>query len=125
MQFIQAKPLIRMGWLEYMCLISAVPNAWKDALHSADTSDQMTKEETIRGQCKVSQWVYKDMNHTEKILVKVSDIWNKKLNVSCTWEDYANLFKAIKRITSVVKLQNFQYRLLHNKIFCNDVLVHW
>ena len=36
--------------------------------------------------------------------------------------DWKRHFKNIK-IT--VKLRNFQYRLLHNKIFCNDILVHW
>ena len=39
--------------------------------------------------------------------------------------DFHLHFKNIKKISNAVKLQNFQYRLLHNKIFCNDVLYYW
>ena len=33
--------------------------------------------------------------------------------------------KSIRKITNITKLRSFQYRLLHNKIFCNNVLYHW
>ena len=35
------------------------------------------------------------------------------------------MFKNITKLTSSVKLRDFQYRLLHNKIFCNDQLFYW
>ena len=34
-------------------------------------------------------------------------------------------FIHLYKITNVTKLRNFQYRLLHNKIFCNNILYHW
>ena len=40
-------------------------------------------------------------------------------------EFYEKCFTNINRTTSVVKLRDFQYRLLHNRIFCNDKLVYW
>ena len=73
----------------------------------------------------MSQWVYKDMNKSGVALRKVASVWTKKLNVIHTPTSCAEHFKAIRLITTVVKLRSFQYRLLHNKIFCNDILVHW
>ena len=35
------------------------------------------------------------------------------------------LFKNIRKITNVTKLRNFQFRLLHNIIFCNNILFFW
>ena len=38
---------------------------------------------------------------------------------------YKRAFKDLYSITDISKLRNFQFRLLHNKVFCNDVLYHW
>ena len=40
-------------------------------------------------------------------------------------EDYQSHFKNIYKVTNVTKYRDFQYRLLHNKIFCNNILIHW
>ena len=38
---------------------------------------------------------------------------------------YRKFFTRIYRITDIVKLRNFQYRLMLNKIFTNDILCKW
>ena len=51
-------------------------------------------------------------------------MWLSKIELSSISE-IKESFKNIYKITNICKLQSFQYRLLHNKIFCNNILYYW
>ena len=77
----------------------------------------------------MSQWVYKDINANDQVCETVAGVWNRKLELDagdavCTPE-ISNLFRNLYGLTNVIKLRDFQYRLMHNKIFCNNILVYW
>ena len=51
------------------------------------------------------------------------DTWHNKYSIVTDLKFIRSCFKNINEISKVTKLKDFQYRLLHNKIFCNDILV--
>ena len=64
------------------------------------------------------------LNENDSAIVKSGKHWNKKLNDFC-YDVHRKSFKNIYVTTNVIKLRSFQYRLLHNKIFCNNILYYW
>ena len=124
----KAKYDLSITWYMYMSLIAAIPQYWKFCLSTQDLAGEMTtKEESIRGLSKISSWVYRDKNSDLSALRKTASIWNRKLAAAQPGDlpHFVKHFKTVKLFSGVTKLRDFQYRLLHNKIFCNDVLVHW
>ena len=72
----------------------------------------------------ISSYMYHRCNDDDSSLNKTTIFWSKTL--PCFELDtHLDSFKNIYRMTNVPKLCNFQYCLLHNKIFCNNVLFHW
>ena len=51
--------------------------------------------------------------------------WIQMLNCDLDRERYYHAFLRLYKITNIVKLRNFRYRLLLNKIFVNDILFKW
>ena len=45
--------------------------------------------------------------------------------ITCEYEEFVKAFQDLYRITDVVKLRDFQFRLLNNAIFTNNRLYHW
>ena len=119
-------PGFKVGWLEYQSLTSAIPKLWKFFLKTPHLMDDSTsKFSELFSHKKVSQWAYRDMMSSQNALYKVAENWYKKAAIDENIQAYVAHFKNIQAITNVVKYRDFQYRLLHNKIFCNDQLVHW
>ena len=48
-----------------------------------------------------------------------------KLKCTVNLVEFKKFFENIRLVMDVVRYRDFQYRLLHNKIFCNDILMHW
>ena len=118
---------VSMSWYEYHSLISVIPDTWKFFLKTPDLVDYEENFNLINSVSGVSRQVYPDLIRTDDAIWHVCKTWNGKLkegkNVDMnTMRQY---FKNIRFIRNTVKLRDFQYRLLHNKIFCNDILVHW
>ena len=117
---------VNIPWLLFQSTINAIPSLWKYCLKTPGLiDDHVYKIEKIGNLDKVSRWIYHDLNTTQKVLSKFAGVWSKKLEVSITVEDMKNYFGNLNKMTNIVKYHDFQYRLLHNKIFCNDILVHW
>ena len=57
--------------------------------------------------------------------MKVLRYVEQKGDLGITLTEMSKAFQSIKKFTDITKYKDFQYRLLINKIFCNDVLVHW
>ena len=115
-----------ISWLMYGSIVAAVPPMWKEFLKSSNFIDTHTpKYEMIWGIVKSSQIVYRDKLHSDETLHGVCSIWNKKLGLTINIPDCRKYFCSIYELTTVVKFRDFQFRLLHNKIFCNDILIYW
>ena len=116
-----------LTWLEYRSIVSAIPTYWKEMLESDLLCEpNVRKYMFVRDSAKVSRWAYENLITTDQTLLQVCSFWAKMLpgngrNVA----DYRKMCKNMRVLTKRVKLRDFQYRLIHNKIFCNNVLVHW
>ena len=123
---IETRFALRIKWLEYKATINAIPNHWKFFLKSENCIDNtVSKYEMIANQKKVSRMIYRDLQESLDIARHCCQVWGKKTNIIVTTPEFIVHFKNIYQVTDIVKFREFQYRLLHNKIFCNDVLVHW
>ena len=113
------------NWYEYQTVLSAIPRHWKELMGTVGSNTHSTKFELVWARQKVSHWVYTDSNQSLTGLLKIKAIWEKKLTIAIDIEELKKIVQNIYEVSSVTKLRNFQFRLLYNKIFCNDVLIHW
>ena len=115
------------SWLKYRQILSAIPEYWKKVLKKG--SDVATEEDFelfyfVNESKKCAHKLYYKMTVSEKALTQAYEVWHRKIN-AISYNDILEGFKNIKKVTNIVKLQNFQYKLLHNIIFCNDHLFYW
>ena len=116
----------RFSWLKYKSVITAIPGNWKYFLLTPGLIDShIPKHAMIKGCTKVSRIVYQDMIQSEVALRSACATWCNKLPTNYYLRDYAIFFCNINKLMPTTKLRDFQFCLLHNKIFCNNVLVHW
>ena len=119
---------VECSWLEYHSIINCIPKRWKMLLSTGAIEDgevPQCKFDELLEYTKVSRLVYHDMLKTDLVLSKLVKTWNTKTCGLVTIDDMRKYVSDVCKISNVTKLCNFQYRLLHNKIFCNDILFHW
>ena len=116
--------LCNWNWMNYETLISAIPKSWKKnpAMSITEVQPELGLDKLSKT-LNLSRKVYKQLNSDESAITKTSQVW-EKFEGFCN-ERHRMGFKNIYKCTTIVKLRNFQYRLLHNKIFCNNVLFYW
>ena len=73
---------------------------------------------------KCSAKIYNALNVGPDIMQKLVLKWQSK-GFDIDNEQLREAFKAINKITNIVKYWAFQYRLLHNIVYLNDRLVHF
>ena len=117
------------SWLLYLQIIDAIPKKWKQILKCENDAPEINGKLTVNQiteKCKPSRFVTKrlrDINATP--IERYFEKWNKTLLNDLTMEEYLQAFKRIYLVTDITKLREFQYRLLLNKIFTNDILYKW
>ena len=119
-----------MSRLLYNGIIHAIPVHWKILLNSEHAESLIVNSKInyndLCDKTKVSSFVYNFYcdKHAMSIY-KYCNFWEHKLNCMIEYADFCQLFTNIKNISSTSKHQAFQYRLLLNKIFTNNILFHW
>ena len=118
---------IHLTCLEYNSLVSAVPSYWKFIINSnVELIDpHIMKWDFIEANSKPVRVIYQDMMSDDKAINNSAKKWNAMLQTEFEVETHSKAFKNIQVITNVTKYRDFQFRLLHNKIFCNNILYHW
>ena len=116
-----------VSWLKHCSMVCAIPEYWKIVIkNQCDLNDDyINYYEELDGNLP-SKRIYHILNNDEGELIASARKWARKLpNLRSDVHQHLNAFKDLYKCTISSKLRNFQYRLLHNKIFCNDVLFHW
>ena len=119
---------VSIDWLWYKQLCNAIPPMWKIFLKVEDRGISVAP---LTGTiiCSVkhpSRYVYNLLVDKQSYdMYKYKLKWEKNSADEYYMQDYYDLFKTLYRITDNVKLREFQYRLLLNKIFVNDTLAKW
>ena len=117
-----------IGWLQYQCIISAIPNRWKHILKTELNLLSVDRIEIydILENKKCSQWLYnKLIQGNLHECGKYSRLLSTRYQHEFNGDEYFTCFKNLYKITKVTKLRDFQYRLLLGKIFTNDILSKW
>ena len=117
-------------WLYYCGITQAIPKYWKVLLKGNGSLNVFgnlalaSVVESKKPSRKIYDWINK--NRKTDTISKYCNKWYSKLEVTDQGlYDYMKLFKQLHNLTQVVKLKDFQYRLLCGKIFTNDILVKW
>ena len=109
-------------------MIQAIPPFWKRALRNELLLDQFTPKFDDFNICSgksIAKQVYQYLTDNDKAIISSGKVWSRLLGSNFDITAHRTAFRNIYLVTNVIKLRNFQFRLLHNKIFCNDVLFHW
>ena len=116
----------RVNWLDYISTLQAIPPYWKTILcDDPMVNDEWYDKLSFALQCKaLSRAVYHKLNDDRDGLYSSGRSWHKRLT-NFEWHVHDKAFSNLYKITNITQLRNFQYRLLHNKIYCNNVLYHW
>ena len=116
-----------LNWLELKSIQEALPNYFKIIICDQDDDLEDPYIENfplVSENAKYSKTVYKKLNCQETAFFKSAHYWEKRLPNFC-YDSHKRCFRNLYLVTNVTKLRNFQYRLLHNKIFCNNILFYW
>lgn len=74
---------------------------------------------------KVTRIVYNDFNATSDIHRLLADKWSAKLGSTITTQEIQHAFICLPKLAKSIKLRDFQFRFLHQKIFTNKMLYRW
>ena len=115
------------NWLQYQSLRKAIPQHWFRWVKSATLLDSHVNKIDVfnKKSGTVSSRIYCDLLTTDELARKCSCIWFEKTGIASTVTEFLKYFRNIAKITNITKYRDFQFRLIHNKIFCNDVLLHY
>ena len=118
-----------INWWMYMCIVDAFPKYWLLLLKQDYKWDDLITQNRILVEILLkskhcSALLYNFITIKENVSIYM-EAWNNKLVTVISYDDFCVMFKNINKITKNVKLCNFQYRLLYNKIFVNNTLFYW
>ena len=114
-----------LNWLEYGGILNAIPAHWKFFLQTENLLDFTQPKYRLLETSKVSRIVYNMLISNEDVIKKYWVRWKLNLEEMIELEDYKKSFIVLYYITNIVKLRNFQYRILLDKVFCNKILCKW
>ena len=115
-------------WMFYSQLIAALKKKWGNSIKNNVEEDGTNKMNWVKivENTKPSRWVYNFLIEQEAVSIKkYLHQWERELLVNIEMDEYLQAFRNSKITTDVIKLRDFQYRLLLHKIFTNDTLHKW
>ena len=119
---------INIPWLLHMSILDAIPVYWKSVIKNDPGFDDNHQNcyDHLLSTKNVCKEVYAKLTHSVQPIITAINTWSKLLpNVHFEFDAFQRYFMNISKITNITKLRNFQFRLLHNKIFCNNILYYW
>ena len=123
MSWDEAQLYCGLSWLDYLSLKAAIPVKFVQLLKDLYMEPRQSLVETLlKPKTRICKLIY---SHLMSYDVINDAVWRWRTKLTIAHSDMVSAFKNLKKISKVVKLQDFQFRLLHNKIPTNDVLYHW
>ena len=119
---------IKLGYLDYASLISAIPKKWKAMLSDSKLNIDLELENEpllYKLNCtpKPAGYVYQLMLKTNEIVEKQQLKWQETMEMEISIDDIHKGNNSA-RLTKIAKYSSFQFRLMHRIIFLNDRLYH-
>lgn len=112
-------------WYNYNQILSTL-QSYKTLLKQNESGDTYTYNIVrIERETKICNLVYSELIDNVEYVAKYHRQWEVLLKNRIEFKDYITGFKNIVKITIATKFRDFQYQLMLNKIFTNDVLFVW
>ena len=105
-------------------IITAIPKQWKESIRQKRFVPGMPLYEKCASTKNATAILYRAINHKEGVLNSYINKWEKR-GIAFDFEKYLRAIKNINRLTNIVKLRTFQYRLLLGTTVTNIQLVHF
>ena len=120
-EFCQKSPNT-MSWLEYRAMITAIPKEWVNGPDTTNTNKHLHEElcKTKKKASRMYQILLRELEPSLEIM-----FMRFRNTVEVDLPEYVQAFQNLYRISNITKFRDFQYRLLVNNIFTNDVLYYW
>ena len=119
----QVKYNIRLNFVEYYGILSAIPLDWRQKITEVEKLDVIENKfvEKIKKEPKLCRYFQKIFVEDKKELpLNSQNKWEKELNVHV--ETWNIVYRWPFIVTKDTKLQNFQYKLVHRILSCNAFL---
>lgn len=110
--------------VRYNGICHAIPRDWRTLLQS-DFHDEKDVAYFDYITAKSSNRIYLNLIENKSLLMPLWEKWQNKLQLQTGYDDFLECFQNIYQFTSNPKLQSFQFRFLHRKIFLNKILFVW
>ena len=114
-----------INWLSYKAIKEAIPKEWKRIVISQIDTHPGENIKSILDSTKPTGKIYRLLIDTDKAIISSAQKWQKLIGDNFDFAVHKEAFNNLYKITNITKLRAFQFRLLHNKVFCNNVLYHW
>ncbi len=114
-----------VNFVTYYGLLEAIPNKWKRTLETGEKIERACtcNLEKVLTQDKVCKYIYsKTIQSICSTPSKTIRKWSRVINQEIEETTFGEFFNHLYKITKSTKLQNFQYKLLHNIIPTNTFL---
>ena len=121
----EAQELYGINSIQYVSLMRAIPEVWKEELKSDGSS---TREKNLYVELlpkkHIVKTVYKKLQQAKGPSNRFrKEKWEEKLNANLT--SFGNASRSVYSTTNVTKYRDFQYRLLHNIVTTKVDLARW
>ena len=107
-------------------IISALPKEWK---HSCKTQPTQQTDPTLFEQMVTSDHIvalaYNILIDEGPVLEEKRHKWSFDLKREVSMKELCDCFNAIYKISNVIKMRSFQYRLLQRSVVTNTILKKW
>ena len=114
-----------IAWIDYLSLISAIPENWKLLLKSELDGEQTEcVYNTIFTVKNVTRFIYDRLINNDRQVVSYWSRWND-VGITISYEDYLRSFANLYKCTKIVKYCEFHYRFLLYKIVTQSELFKW
>ena len=124
-QVFQEKTQTRVPFTKYMGLIQAIPKRWKILLKNSRGVGEYSVMLEKWGEAKHTvSMIYKYICETKDLLFDYRVKWEKR-GVPFEKAEYVTAFRRLNKLTNVVKLRSFQYRLLLGTTVTNVRLYYY
>ena len=112
-------------WLQYAAILSAIPDYWKFLLQNENLIDDFVPMVELLERKNVTKLLYRRLIPSDTALKNSACKWATHLNNLFDYSEHVEALQNIYQITNVTKLLNFQFKLLHGIVFCNNILYYW
>ncbi len=119
---------VTINYLDYMGLTNSIPRIWKVKLNALELDIPANKTtnrqiiENIKNAEKATAMIYREIMSNRNVIKNSEQKWEELMNINIEWK---KVYTASYKATIDVRLQEFQFKILHRILPTNKALHLW